>query len=178
MGLTIFLLIVVGIGGGIILFSRLSEGTFANLRDEWFDSSSRAKVNNRRRKKQKKATSGQARRAELKQKKQQEEKNKWRAISLKCGEHPCAAARRMEGKRALVLQFPRIPLSTCDAEVCKCTFEHHEDRRSGKERREILNSLQNENRAKFKGFKARSGKDRRKNSGLEDDLKTLNISYD
>jgi len=38
-------------------------------------------------------------------------------LTLLCGKNPCSAAKRLEGKRALVAQFPRVPLSNCDAVI-------------------------------------------------------------
>jgi hypothetical protein len=45
------------------------------------------------------------------------------------------AAREIDGRRFLATAAPRLPLPDCNALECNCRFIHHEDRRSGKERR-------------------------------------------
>ena len=59
----------------------------------------------------------------------------YHAVSIKLGKDACAAAKNMTGHRYLASEAPRIPLPGCDAAVCECRFAHHEDRRSGKDRR-------------------------------------------
>jgi hypothetical protein len=56
-------------------------------------------------------------------------KNQWRAVSIAPCSAPCAAARDVAGKRFLVGEVPHIPLRDCDSGECKCTYQHHEDRR-------------------------------------------------
>ena len=59
----------------------------------------------------------------------------YHAVSIKFGENTCAAARAMAGRRFLSNAAPRLPLADCDAAQCHCRFVHHNDRRSGKDRR-------------------------------------------
>jgi hypothetical protein len=59
----------------------------------------------------------------------------YHAVSIKFGEQACGAARAMAGRRFLSNAAPRLPLADCDAAQCSCRFVHHEDRRSGKDRR-------------------------------------------
>lgn len=65
----------------------------------------------------------------------------FRATSIHCGSGACEKARQLEGRRGLVSQIPRLPLSTCDADVCMCTYKHHADRRDDDDRRAILGSV-------------------------------------
>ena len=59
----------------------------------------------------------------------------YHAVSIKLGEQACEAARAMSGRRFLSNAAPRLPLADCDAAQCHCRFVHHNDRRSGKDRR-------------------------------------------
>ena len=59
----------------------------------------------------------------------------YHAVSIKFGEQACEAARAMSGRRFLSNAAPRLPLADCDAAQCHCRFVHHDDRRSGKDRR-------------------------------------------
>lgn len=60
---------------------------------------------------------------------------RFHAVSIQFAENACEAAKNMEGKRFLAAAAPRIPLRECNVLECKCRFIHHEDRRSGIERR-------------------------------------------
>ena len=59
----------------------------------------------------------------------------YHAVSIKLGEQACEAAQAMSGRRFLSNAAPRLPLADCDAAQCACRFVHHNDRRSGKDRR-------------------------------------------
>jgi len=61
------------------------------------------------------------------------------AVSLKYSSHACDAAKAMTGRRFLSGAAPKLPLPGCDANACNCGFAHHEDRRSGKDRRNPFN---------------------------------------
>jgi hypothetical protein len=63
------------------------------------------------------------------------EDTRFHAVSIKYGKDACSAARNLTGQRFLASEAPRLPLPGCDAAVCECRFTHHEDRRSGKDRR-------------------------------------------
>ena len=67
----------------------------------------------------------------------------YRATSISCGANACSSAREIGGKRFLDVEqsVPILPLSGCDAESCKCTYKHHDDRRSEDEERRHVNSL-------------------------------------
>ena len=59
----------------------------------------------------------------------------YHAVSITFEENACMAAREMAGRRFLATAAPRLPLPDCDVLECRCRFAHHDDRRSGKDRR-------------------------------------------
>ncbi|MGB5334127.1 MAG: hypothetical protein WBN07_00790 [Woeseiaceae bacterium] len=61
------------------------------------------------------------------------------AVSLKYSAAGCDAAKAMTGRRFLSGAAPRLPLPGCDATECRCSFAHHSDRRSGRDRRSPFN---------------------------------------
>ena len=61
------------------------------------------------------------------------------AVSLKYSSTACDAAKAMTGRRFLSAAAPKLPLPQCDAAECRCSFAHHADRRSGKDRRSPFN---------------------------------------
>lgn len=61
------------------------------------------------------------------------------AVSLKYSASACDAAKAMTGRRFLSGAAPRLPLPGCDAMACNCSFAHHSDRRSGRDRRSPFN---------------------------------------
>jgi len=65
---------------------------------------------------------------------------KFHAVSIRPGPNACDAAKNMEGRRFLSSAAPKVPLPNCDALECKCRFKHHDDRRSGGERRNAWGS--------------------------------------
>ena len=60
---------------------------------------------------------------------------RYHAVSIKVQPAACEAAKAMSGHRFLSNAAPQLPLPDCDSPACRCTFIHHKDRRSGKERR-------------------------------------------
>ncbi|MDJ0709823.1 MAG: hypothetical protein QNJ14_05500 [Woeseiaceae bacterium] len=62
-------------------------------------------------------------------------KSAYHAVSIKFEANACNAAKAMTGRRFLASAAPRLPLPECDALECRCRFAHHDDRRSGKDRR-------------------------------------------
>lgn len=62
-------------------------------------------------------------------------KSKFHAVSLRFSSNACAAAKALQGERFLATEAPKLPLADCDAHSCECHFTHHDDRRSGKDRR-------------------------------------------
>ena len=59
----------------------------------------------------------------------------YHAVSIKFEANACDAAKAMTGRRFLATAAPRLPLPDCDALECRCHFAHHDDRRSGHDRR-------------------------------------------
>lgn len=59
----------------------------------------------------------------------------YHAVSIKFTGNACKAARDLEGRRFLSSAAPRLPLPECDVLECNCRFAHHQDRRTGKDRR-------------------------------------------
>jgi hypothetical protein len=58
------------------------------------------------------------------------------AVSVRVGRKACMAVKTVEGQRFLAVEAPQLPLAECsNAEDCECRFIHHEDRRSGHDRR-------------------------------------------
>jgi len=57
--------------------------------------------------------------------------NRYKAITITCGENACAAVLAIKDKRFLVKDqdIPPIPVPGCDAKKCICIYVHHEDRR-------------------------------------------------
>ncbi len=53
------------------------------------------------------------------------------AVSILPGSRPCAAARKLRGKRFLSRQAPTLPLPECSRSDCECRYQHHGDRRDG-----------------------------------------------
>lgn len=66
--------------------------------------------------------------------------SKYHAVSVKPGAYACSAANNIAGQRFLASQAPSLPLPECDASECDCHFVHHNDRRTGKDRRSPFTS--------------------------------------
>lgn len=89
-------------------------------------------------------------------------KTEFHSVSISFSKNACAAAEDLSGRRFLATKAPTLPLPECDADECACRFEHHEDRRSGKDRRNpfspgVLGSGTSANQSEH-----RDGTDRRK----------------
>jgi hypothetical protein len=60
----------------------------------------------------------------------------YHAVTIRLGRQTCSAVKELNGERFLAADAPRLPLPECDvAAHCECSFAHHKDRRSGKDRR-------------------------------------------
>jgi hypothetical protein len=66
--------------------------------------------------------------------------NPYHAVSIEAGPQACAAARRLKGERVLSSSAPMLPLSGCDAKICKCRYTHYIDRRAGDRRSQFPNA--------------------------------------
>ena len=62
------------------------------------------------------------------------------AVSVRPGAYACNEANEIAGQRFLATEAPEIPLPGCTSSNCECHFVHHDDRRSGKERRSPFTS--------------------------------------
>ena len=67
-----------------------------------------------------------------------QKKSRYHAVSLRFSADACTAAKAMQGERFLATEAPSLPLPNCDAHNCECHFAHHDDRRSGKDRRNVF----------------------------------------
>jgi hypothetical protein len=61
--------------------------------------------------------------------------SKFHAVSIRPGLIACETAIAMQGQRFLSDAAPLLPLKGCNQSDCQCKFTHHNDRRSGDERR-------------------------------------------
>jgi len=68
------------------------------------------------------------------------DRNAYHAVSIKPGAYACGAANEIAGQRFLASEAPEIPLPGCTAAECECHFVHHNDRRTGKDRRSPFTS--------------------------------------
>jgi hypothetical protein len=67
---------------------------------------------------------------------------RWHAVSIKPGPGACEAAIAGKSSRWLSREAPMLPLPGCtQPERCRCTYQHHEDRRSGPRRAEDLDAF-------------------------------------
>ena len=58
----------------------------------------------------------------------------FRAVSIRTKSDACAVVKALEGQRFLGREAPMLPLPDCDSPNCRCTYEHHDDRRVGPRR--------------------------------------------
>ena len=83
----------------------------------------------------------------------------YHAVSIKYATNACEAAKALSGRRFLSNAAPRLPLPDCDSLECRCRFAHHDDRRTGKDRRSPFAA------PGFGGSTGAFEKERRENSG-------------
>lgn len=60
---------------------------------------------------------------------------KFHGVSVKPGQHACAAVQALADQRYLPEEAPGLPLAACDVQKCQCAFSHHGDRRDQEDRR-------------------------------------------
>jgi hypothetical protein len=58
-----------------------------------------------------------------------------RLVAIKCGAMACTGARSLAGRRLLLSEAPRLPLTGCNAEVCRCRYAYFGERRGDDRRR-------------------------------------------
>lgn len=91
-------------------------------------------------------------------------KTAYHAVSIKHARDACVAAKALSGRRFLATAAPQLPLPDCDAKQCKCQFLHHQDRRSGNDRRSPFGSGRGMDATGSFKPDNRIGRDRRKNN--------------
>ena len=65
-----------------------------------------------------------------------ESDRRWHAVSVKPGPGACNVADSGRDRRWLSREAPMLPLPGCTRpDSCRCTYQHHEDRRTGASRR-------------------------------------------
>jgi hypothetical protein len=90
--------------------------------------------------------------------------SRFHAVSIRYGSGACDAAREMEGRRFLSSAAPKLPLPGCNAAECRCRFKHHEDRRSGQDRRNVWGQGFGSGTTGQYPKEQRKGRDRRRSS--------------
>jgi hypothetical protein len=67
---------------------------------------------------------------------------RWHAVSVKPGPRACNAAVSGKNRRWLSREAPMLPLPGCTLpDACRCTYNHHDDRRAGGRRAEDLDAF-------------------------------------
>ena len=61
--------------------------------------------------------------------------NPYHAVSIKAGPNCEKTALQYGQRRYLSREAPTLPLPTCNSKACTCRYLHHDDRRTGKDRR-------------------------------------------
>lgn len=87
---------------------------------------------------------------------------RFHAVSIRAGSGACTAAKALSGERFLSAEAPPLPLPNCDAPRCDCRFQHHEDRRSGKDRRSPFTAGGVSAETGNYGIERRDGRERRR----------------
>lgn len=88
--------------------------------------------------------------------------SRYHAVSIRAGSNACAAAKSLTGERFLSTEAPSLPLPDCDASQCDCRFQHHDDRRSGKDRRSPFTAGGVSAETGNFGIERRDGRERRR----------------
>jgi hypothetical protein len=84
---------------------------------------------------------------------------RWHAVSVKPTTGACPAAASAKHERWLSREAPQLPLPGCTRpDTCRCTYQHHEDRRAGGRRAGEVDSFRPPVQTKTE---RRSNKDRR-----------------
>jgi len=98
-------------------------------------------------------------------------KSRYAGLVFEAEEHCCAAAAKMDRRRFLIAEAPKVPLATCsDPALCHCKYRSVDDRRDGDDRREVVGALSREMPIGDERSNRRAGKERRK--------ETISYDYD
>ena len=82
---------------------------------------------------------------------------RWHAVSVKPGQPACVAATSGRDRRWLSREAPMLPLPGCtQPDTCKCTYAHHDDRRSGGRRADEIDAFSQQPRIVNERRKRRS----------------------
>ena len=92
----------------------------------------------------------------------------YHAVSLEYSSNACDAAKAMTGRRFLSSAAPRLPLPECDSLECRCRFVHHDDRRTGKDRRSPFSPARPVAGTGTFNVERRQNEDRRKSADLDE----------
>jgi hypothetical protein len=60
----------------------------------------------------------------------------FKCVVFGAGNNPCNRALKFESSPILISNAPKLPLQGCMSEKCECRLLQHDDRRSGKDRRD------------------------------------------
>jgi hypothetical protein len=61
----------------------------------------------------------------------------FRCVVFSAGNHACKSALAYQTKPILISNAPELPLLGCGAEKCTCSLVQYDDRRTGKDRRDL-----------------------------------------
>jgi hypothetical protein len=61
----------------------------------------------------------------------------FRCVVFSAGNHACKSALAYQTKPILISSAPELPLLGCNAEKCACSLVEYDDRRTGKDRRDM-----------------------------------------
>lgn len=89
---------------------------------------------------------------------------RFHAVSIHYSEGACSAAKMLAGQRFLAEDAPKLPLPGCDADECRCRFNHFTDRRSKRERRLPFDGIKYGGTSRSRLKERRKGKNRRDNA--------------
>jgi hypothetical protein len=63
--------------------------------------------------------------------------SQFKCVLFSAGDQACKSAIAFQTKPLLIKNAPSLPLQGCNAEKCACSLLQHDDRRSGKDRRDL-----------------------------------------
>jgi hypothetical protein len=87
-------------------------------------------------------------------------KAKFRCVVIKAGAGTCWSAMQLKTTPILMHEASALPLKTCDADKCNCTYKRYDDRRMRARRNDLYGSVQFMTAQKSR----RKTRDRRKNN--------------
>lgn len=81
--------------------------------------------------------------------------NRFHAVTIHARADACPEVRAFVAKKFLAKEAPRLPLDSCTAPRCQCSYDHYDDRRVEERRDE-------QDMTHFQGVQKRARKERRK----------------